>query len=199
MQQVVRIATIAAVLMSAGLGAQGRNFSGTWTVDTEKTMAAGGGGGARGSSAGGAMVVRRVDDTGAVATGGVMATGGGRGGGGGGGEVVARGGGAGGAIVVTGTTVTVDAKSFTITQGQTTTAYALDGSATDVSNQARKATAKATWQGDKIAIETTAEGPNGPVVTHATWYLEGDSLVRENTSTGPDGTPVVRKTYYKRG
>jgi hypothetical protein len=199
MKQVVRIATIAAVLMSAGLAAQGRNFSGTWTVDTEKTMAAGGGGGARGSSGGGAMAVRRVDDTGAVAAGGVVATGGGRGGGGGGGsEVVARGGG-GGVVVAAGTTVAVDAKSFTITQGQTTTAYALDGSATDVSNQARKATAKATWQGDKIAIETTAEGPNGPVVTHATWYLEGDSLVRENTSTGPDGTPVVRKTYYKRG
>jgi len=199
MKQVVRLATIAAVLMSAGLGAQGRNFSGTWTVDTEKTMAAGGGaGGARGGGGGGVMVQRSAGDTGAV-TGGVVAAGGGRGGGGGGTAAVARSGGAGGAVVATGTAITVDAKSFSITQGQTTTTYALDGSATDVSNQARKATAKATWQGDKIAIETTAEGPNGPVVTHATWYLEGDSLVRETTSTGPDGTPVVRKTYYKRG
>jgi hypothetical protein len=112
---------------------------------------------------------------------------------------VARSGGAGGAVVATGTAITIDAKSFSITQGQNTTTYATDGSVSDISNAARKATAKATWQGDKLAIETTADGPNGAMVTHATWYLEGEWLVRENSSTGPDGTPVVRKTYYKRG
>src|SRR6187455_3025218 len=126
MKQVIRLGTIAAVLMTVGLGAQGRNFSGTWTVDSEKTMAAGGGvGGARGAAGGGGvMVARAAGDTGAVA-GGVATTGGGRGGGGGGAVAVARSGGAGGAVMSTGTSITVDAKSFSITQGQTTTAYAL--------------------------------------------------------------------------
>jgi hypothetical protein len=86
-----------------------------------------------------------------------------------------------------------------VTQGETTTAYALDGSATDISNAMRKATAKASWQGDKLVIQTTAEGPNGPVVSQATWYLEGESLVRENSSTGPDGQAITRKTYFKKG
>ena len=45
---------LAAVVVSVGLSAQGRNFAGVWTIDSEKTMAAngaaGGGGGARGAS-----------------------------------------------------------------------------------------------------------------------------------------------------
>lgn len=192
MKQAVRIGTMAAVLMSVGLGAQGRNFSGTWTIDTEKTIAAGGGavagrGGARGG--GGGVMVARAGDAGAA---GAVAVAGGAGG-------ARSGGGGGGMVVATGTTLTVDNKSLTIAQGQSTTTYALDGSVTDLNNPARKTTAKATWQGDKIAIETTAEGPNGPIVTHATWYIEGEWLVRESSSTGADGQPVVRKTYFKRG
>jgi hypothetical protein len=187
--------TVAAVLLSAGLGAQGRNFGGTWVIDAEKTTAAnpagaaggrGGGGGGGGVRSGGGGV-----DVSQIAA---VAGGGGRGGGG------AAGGGmrSGGAGVPAGTGITVDANTFTIVNGATTTAYKLDGSITNIENPMRKTTAKASWQGDKIAIETTAEGPNGPIVTHATWYLEGDSLVRENKSTGPDGQEVVRKTYYKR-
>ena len=195
MKYAVTVGTIAAVVMSVGLAAQGRNFSGTWTIDSEKTMAANGGtmGGGRGGARAGDAVARRVD----TGTGGTVAAAGG--GAGGGGVAVARSGGAGGAVVATGTVLTVDTKSFTIAQGQTTTTYPLDGSVTDLNNPMRKTVAKASWQGDKIAIETTAEGPNGPIVTHATWYLEGEWLVRENTSTGADGQPVVRKTYYKKG
>ena len=198
MKYAVTVGTIAAVVMSVGLAAQGRNFSGTWTIDSEKTMAANGGtmGGGRGGASGGgdATMARRVD----TGTGGTVGVAGG-GAGGGGGVAVARSSGAGGAVVATGTVLTVDTKSFSIAQGQTTTTYPLDGSATELNTPRGKTVAKASWQGDKIAIETTVEGPNGPIVTHATWYLEGESLVRENTSTGADGQPVVRKTYYKKG
>ena len=199
MKRAVLVGVAAASLMSVGLGAQGRNFSGTWTIDSEKTAAANAGmagaGGAR-SGGGGGTIERRVVDP--AAAGAVAVGGGGRGGGGG--TMVARSGGAGEAVAVrsAGTTITLDTKSFSVTQGENTTAYALDGSATDISNAMRKATAKATWQGDKLVIQTTAEGQNGPVVTQATWYLEGESLVRENSSTGADGTAMVRKTYFKK-
>jgi hypothetical protein len=202
MKRAVLLGVAAAALMSVGLGAQGRNFSGTWTIDSEKTSAANAGmagaGGARGGGGGGvATVERRVGDP---ATAGAVAVGGGGRGGGGGGTMVARAG-AGGAVAVgpVGTTITLDTKSFSVTQGENTTAYALDGSVSDISNAMRKATAKAAWQGDKLVIQTTVEGQNGPVVTQATWYLEGESLVRENSSTGADGQAMTRKTYFKKG
>ncbi len=194
MKRVVMLSAVAAVLLSVGVGAQGRNFSGAWVIDSEKTAAAGGG--AMGGG-GGAMVARSGgggSSTGAIAVGG---SGGARGGAVAGvGVGGARGGGAGG--VAPGLSLTIDANSFTLVNGATTTTYKLDGSVTNIENPTRKVSAKASWQGDKIAIETTAEGPNGPIVTHAFWYLEGDYLVRENKSTGPDGQEVVRKTYYKR-
>ena len=196
MKRAVMLSAVAAVLLSVGVGAQGRNFSGAWVIDSEKTAAAGGGAmGGRGGGGGG--VVRSGGDaTGAVAVGGVA-----RGGGGGGAVAAAGAGGARGGgegRVATGLSLTMDANSFTLVNGATTTTYKLDGSVTNIENPMRKVSAKASWQGDKIAIETTAEGPNGPIVTHAFWYLEGDYLVRENKSTGPDGQEVVRKTYYKR-
>ena len=194
MKRFVMLSAVAAALMSVGVYAQGRNFSGTWTIDSEKTAASNpaGGGGGRGGAVGGTMV-RQSSGADVVAVGG-----GARGGGGGGGAVVARSG-AGGAVGgPVPTTIAIDAKSFTLTSGQNATVYALDGSVTDVSNARSKATAKAAWQGDKLVIETTAEGPNGPVVSQAAWYLDGEWLVRENSSTGADGTAVVRKTYFKK-
>jgi hypothetical protein len=191
------LSAVAAVLLSVGVGAQGRNFSGAWVIDSEKTMAAGGGAvGGRGGGGGGVVTRSGDGSAGAVAVGG-----GARGGGGGGAVAVAGTGGArggGGGRVAPGVSLTMDANSFTLVNGETTTTYKLDGSVTNIENPMRKVTAKASWQGDKIAIETTSEGPNGPIVTHAVWYLEGDYLVRENKSTGPDGQEVVRKTYYKR-
>jgi hypothetical protein len=191
MKRAVMLSAVAAVLLSVGVGAQGRNFAGAWVIDQEKTAAAGGG--AMGGG-GGAMVARSasgVSTTGAVAAGG---SGGARGG-------AVAGVGVGGVRAggtAPGVSLTMDANSFTLVNGGMTTTYKLDGSVTNIENAMRKVSAKASWQGDKIAIETTAEGPNGPIVTNAFWYLEGDYLVRENKSTGPDGQEVVRKTYYKR-
>ena len=195
MKQAVGIGIVTAMLLTTGIGAQGKNFGGTWTVDSEKTIAAGGSVGAGGRGGGGGGVARSGGGGGA-ATGAVVAVGGGGGGvarsGGGGG----RGGGSATPVPMA---VTVDARSFSITTGETVTTYPLDGSVKDISNEVRAASAKASWQGDKVVIETTATGPNGPVVTTASWYLEGEWLVRENTSPGPDGTPVSRKTSCKRG
>lgn len=196
MKRAVMLSAVAAVLLSVGVGAQGRNFSGTWVIDPEKSAAAGGA--AMGGRGGGGGGVARSGGDGSAA--GAVAVGG-RGGGGGGTVAAAgggaRGGGVGGAVA-TGLSLAMDANSFTLVNGATTTTYKLDGSVTNIENPMRKVSAKASWQGDKIAIETTSEGPNGPIVTHAFWYLEGDYLVRENKSTGPDGQEVVRKTYYKR-
>jgi hypothetical protein len=197
MKRVFLMSAVAAVLMSTGLAAQGRNFSGTWTMDAEKTAAANAGlAGAGGRGGGGGGVARGGGDAGVAAVA-VAGGGGGRGGGG----AVAAGAGmrSGGAGVAPGMSLTVDNNSFTVAQGQTTTTYKLDGSVTTIENPNRKITAKAVWQGDKISIETTSDGPNGPTVTHATWYIEGESLVRENKSTTVDGQEIVRKTYYKRG
>jgi len=204
-------ALAAAVVVSVGLSAQGRNFAGVWTIDTEKTMAAGGGagggGGARGGAfgsggggGGGAVVAR---SGGAGGGGGAVVSGGGGGGGarggGGGGAVMASGGGGGrGGAMTSGMTLSIDASSFTISQGETTTVYRTDGSVNNIESPGPKTTAKATWKGDSLIIETTRETENGNVVSTATWYLEGESLVRETKSSNAAGEQMVRKTYYKK-
>lgn len=207
-------ALAASVVVSVGLSAQGRNFAGVWTIDTEKTMAAnpaaaGGGGGARGGAfgsgggGGGAVTAR---SGGAGAGGGAVVSGGGGGGGavargtgGGGGAMVASGGGGGrGGGMPSGMTLSIDASSFTISQGETTTVYRTDGSVNNIESPGPKTTAKAAWKGDSLIIETTRETENGNVVSTATWYLEAESLVRETKSSNAAGEQMVRKTYYKK-
>jgi type IV secretion system protein TrbL len=193
MKRAVMLGAVAAVLLSVGVGAQGRNFSGVWVIDSEKTAASGGGTVAGG---GGGVMTRSIA---AGSTAGAAAVSGGAGGGGG---AVAAGGGSrarsGGSGVAPGVSVTMDANAFTLVNGATTTTYKLDGSVTNIENPRGKVSAKASWQGDRITIESTSETPNGVVTTHASWYLEGEYLVRENKSTSPDGQEVIRKTYYKR-
>jgi hypothetical protein len=193
MKRAVMLGAVAAVLLSVGVGAQGRNFSGTWVIDSEKTAAssgeamAGGGGGAMTRSIVAGSSTRAVAVSGGT--------------GGGGGAIAADAGSrarSGGSGVAPGLSVTMDANSFTIVNGSTTTTYKLDGSVTNIENPRGKVSAKASWQGDRISIESTSETPNGVVTTHASWYLEGDYLIRENKSTSPDGQELIRKTYYKR-
>ena len=199
---------LAAVVVSVGLSAQGRNFAGVWTIDSEKTMAAngaaGGGGGARGGAfgagggGGGAVTAR------SGGAGGAVVSGGGGGGGavargtGGGGAMMASGGGGRGGAMPSGMTLSIDASSFTISQGETTTVYRTDGSVNNIESPGPKTTAKAAWKGDSLIIETTRETENGNVVSTATWYLEGESLVRETKSSNAAGEQMVRKTYYKK-
>ena len=196
--------TIAAIgLWSMGVFGQGRNFDGSWVVDTEKTAAAnaavfgagGGGGGGMRSGGGGAV-------GGAVVSGG----GGGRGGGGGGGSAVgggavARSGGGGGGRggAAAPTVISLEGATFTVGAGENRIAYKLDGSATTIERPNGTVTAKASWVGDKLTIQSVTDTANGQVTSTTVWYLEGESLVRETSAPGPDGQTTTRKTYFKRG
>jgi hypothetical protein len=175
-------------LSATTLLAQGRDFSGTWTVDAERTAAANPGGVGGFGGGGGAVIATR----------------GGGGGGGGGGAVMAGGGGGGRAMVRSAegmststvqTTIAMDATSFTVTTGSDVTVYKFDGSETPVGRRGN-AVAKAAWKGDRLVIETTTQLPSGPITQTTTWYLEGTSLVSEVSTPTQSGQPTVRKTYY---
>ena len=208
MRRVIPVMAIVGALCTAGVIAQGRNFAGNWTVDVERTsaanaaaMSAGGGGGARGGrgvatggtvAAAGTGTVEQRQTTAAAAGGG----GGGRGG--------AVAGAPAGAGMRSGggpqpTVIAMDAGSFKIGSGENVTTYKTDGSVQTITTARGEVKAKAAWKGDKLVIETTSEGPNGPLTSTNTWYLEGESLVRETNSTTPDGQTIARKTFFKKG
>lgn len=205
---------LTAFVVSVGMvsvSAQGRNFSGTWVIDSEKTMAAaqasgespearviaggGGAGGAVVSAGGGGGMGGAVIARSGSGTGGGAAVAGGRGGavgsvsGGGGGTLVASAGGGGTRVAVnTDMVITMDANTFTTDTAGLHTSYPLNGNEVTVQLRNSEARAKANWKGDTLVIETTVETPTGPLVSTTSWFLEGDSLVRQTT----------RKTYYKR-
>lgn len=203
MKRVIPTLAIGLGLLCADLSAQGRNFAGSWTVDTERTLAANpaptppagggggvavarGGGGGRGGAVAGGGVAAAGSGTGAATA---VAIGGARGGGGGG-----RGG-SGGPMMVT-----ADANTFSFGSGESMTTYKLDGSVSTTDTPRGEVAVKASWQGDRVIVEQTNPGANGPVKTTTAWYLDGDALVREIAiPTGPDGQTTTRKTYYKRG
>jgi len=104
-------------------------------------------------------------------------------------------GGGGGAVGVAGpTTIALDSTSFTFG----TLKYTIGGTST-LEMPRGTVTAKAAWSADKLVIEQTSQGANGPIVTTISYYLEGDSLVRETSNPAPDGgAPRVSKTFFKR-
>ena len=196
MKRVRASLTMAALaLCAAGTFAQGRDFAGSWVVDTEKTSAAaalsgvsgGGGAGGRGGVGGGGGGMRSGGGGTAVAGGG------GRGGGFAGGGGGARGGG-----VAAPTVITLDPTSFTIGAGEMRTTYKLDGTPTTIERPNGSVTAKAAWAGDRLTIQTVTDTPNGQMTNTTVWYLEGESLVRETSAPGADGQTITRKTYFKR-
>jgi hypothetical protein len=95
-------------------------------------------------------------------------------------------------------TVSADANTFSFGSGESMTTYKLDGSVSTTDTPRGEVAVKAAWQGDRVVVETTNPGPNGPVVTTVAWYMDGDALVRELNAPGPDGTTISRRTYYKR-
>jgi hypothetical protein len=210
------VAAVIVCVNVAGMSAagQGRNFSGTWVIDLERTMearreamsssptgvvvAGGGGGGRGGAIAGGTMVASGGGGSAVIARGGgaggggtMVASGGGGGvavaggGGGGRGGVIAS---VGGVSVNTETIIALDSSAFSIEIGGVQTSYPLNGSDVVVQMRGAEGRAHASWAGDKLVIETTMDSVNGPVVNRTSWFIEGDALVRETTS----------KTYYKR-
>ena len=171
---------ITAFVVSVGMisvGAQGRNFSGTWVIDSETTMAA--------MQASGEIVARSGGGGAGGARGGVVSAGGT-----GGGVMSAAGvgGGRGRVMVSTDTVMTIDATTFSTDIAGIHTSYPLNGSEVTVQLRNGEARARALWKGDMLVIEQTIDSPNGPVTSTTSWFLEGESLVRLTT----------RKTYYKR-
>jgi len=195
MNRAMYVAAAVAVVWSVGVSAQGRNFGGQWVVDAEKSAAnravaptmSAGGAVARGAGGSGGGVATRTIITERPAAPAAVRTGGGAGGGGG------RGGAAVGPMGVA-----IDAAAFTVTQGETATIYKLDGTPLVVENGSRRSTSRASWQGDKLVIQTTTEFDGNSTSSTTTWYLEGESLVRETATVSPSGESVPRKTYYKR-
>jgi hypothetical protein len=194
-------ATIAVILWSNGAFAQGRDFSGQWTVDAAKTsevasaMASAGGGvaggggvrGGRGGGGGGGVVGGVSNTSGTIAVRG----------GGGGGAVAGFGGGGGGrgGAAPTPMSISVSATTFTIGTGENGVTYQINGSTQTIATARGDVIAKSSWQGDKLVIETTSPTPDGALATTTTgWYRDGEWLVRETTA--PSG--AVRKTYYKK-
>ena len=207
---------ITAFVVTVGMvsvGAQGRNFSGTWIIDSEKTMAAAQAAGETTRSAGGVGVggmITAAGGGGGAAAGAVVAGGGrargtssGEGSAGGGGVAVGgtltaagtgevravRGGGGGGVGVATDMIITMDSSTFTLEQAGRQTSYPLNGTEVIVPTRGdATAKAKASWKGDTLVIEQTMDTPNGPVTSTTSWFLEGESLVRLTT----------RRTYFKK-
>ncbi len=182
MRQIAVMAALAVGVSVMSVAAQGRNFSGTWVIDAERTAAAapagGGGGGSISNGGGGAVMTTRSIAGGGGGMGGAMS------GGGGGGAMVSR-------SVASGSTdtvITLDATTFAIEVGGVKTSYPTNGTETQVEVRGLAGRATARWQGDVLTITTTIEGANGPVTSSQSWSLEGDSLVRE----------TARKMYYKR-
>lgn len=180
MRKMTVMAALAVAASVMSVAAQGRNFSGTWVIDAEKTAAAapaagaGGGGGVM-VGGGGARVVRGANAGGG--TGGAVS-------GGGGAVMMARPATAGSSDTV----ITLDGSTFTLEVGGVKTSYATNGTETPIEVRGRTGRASAKWHGDVLTITTTLDGPDGQVTTSQSWSLEGESLVRETT----------RKTYYKR-
>ncbi len=126
---------------------------------------------------------------------------GGGGGGGGGGR-----GGAAGPM-----TITMDAKTMTITRttqaGENKTVYNLDGSDSKNTMMGRGGAAtevisKAKVDGGKVIVSTTQDRNGTSVTTTVTYWLDGGKLVSSTLSSAPgrDGSaPVARMTTYTKG
>lgn len=179
MRQMVVMTALAVGVSVMSVAAQGRNFSGTWVIDAEKTAAAAP---AAGGGGGGAVVSRSMAGGGGGAVGGGV--GGGAMSGGGGGGVVTRSMASGSSDTV----ITLDASTFTIEVGGVKTSYPTNGTETAIEVRGVSGRATAKWQGDVLTITSTIDAANGPVTSTQSWSMEGESLVRE----------TARKTYYKR-
>jgi hypothetical protein len=146
-------AALVVALAMVGYAQKKPDFSGTWTMDAEKSDPAPQGRGGRmggGMMGGGSMTIKQTDTT------------------------------------------------FSITregrQGAMTTDYKLDGSESEISMGRMTAKAKAMWDGDKIVVETTREGQNGPMTTKAIYSIDASGMLWVTNET-PNGS---RKVAYKK-
>lgn len=171
------VSAAAIVLFAAGLYAQGKDFTGKWTVDTDKTTAAapaataGGGGGGRGPGGGGGGMAGAITN-----------------------------------ITQTATTLTIARMGADGTAMGTPAVYNLDGSDSKIMQAGRgggggaapaptEVIANAKWDGATLVI--TTKGANGDTV--AKYSMDGASLKIETTAPGRGGAAgTPRTTFYKK-
>lgn len=81
------------------------------------------------------------------------------------------------------------------TMGENTvaTTYKLDGTETVNKTQRGESKSTAKFDGAKLVIKTTQEGPNGAMETTQTWSLAGAELTITSTSARGDRTTVYTK------
>jgi hypothetical protein len=174
MKRMSRVATaVAALLLTAGLSAQGKpDFSGKWTLVPDPNAAAPAGGGGGGGGRGG-----------------------GRGGGGGGqlcGQECT--------ITQDATTLTI---TRTTQAGETKAAYKLDGSESKNMQAGRggqtEVVSKAAWDGNKVSITSSQPGrEGGPAISRkAVISVTGGTLEIENTVDAGQGPQTTKQTYKK--
>ena len=156
-------------LFAGAASAQKPDFSGTWTLDAEKTQAAN------------------------------PAQQGGGGGGGGGGGRMGGGGMGGGPLTIKVDATSFTTERAGREGAVMTQTYKLDGTPTQIAQGQTTATGKAAWQGSTIVIETTRAMGGNNITTKATYAIEGDYLVVTNETPGRDGgAPMTRKSFYKK-
>lgn len=160
----VTMGTALVLSVTAAAAQEKPDFSGEWTLDSDKTSAAN-------------------PDMPA----------GGRGGRGGRGMMMGGGTGP--------LTLTLDETTFTREaegpQGPVTFVYTLDGSPQDIAMGPMQGTAKAAWDGNTIAVETTMQGQMGSFTSKTVYAFEDEWLVVSTTAETPNGE-INRKQYYKK-
>jgi hypothetical protein len=110
----------------------------------------------------------------------------------GGGGRGGRGGGMPGDMVIKQT-----ATELSVTRGENTTVYKLDGSEVTIPGPRGEAKAKARAEGATIVIETTRSMGENTITTTSTWSMEGDNLVISSVSATPMGERKTKMVYDK--
>jgi hypothetical protein len=163
-----------AFTLAVGLPAQAQDagaFAGTWTLNAEKSTMGRRGGGPAGS-------------------GGMPA-----------GPRGAPAGGLRGGALATSMTIAVTADELTVTRGDQTIVYRLDGSEFTIPGVRGESTATARLIGGQIVVEssqTMAQGNAMTMSSEETWALEGDTLVITTVRSTPRGDNTTAMVYDKQ-
>ncbi len=105
-----------------------------------------------------------------------------------------RGGGMAGPVTIK-QTATELTQERTMGENTMTTVYKLDGTESVNKTQRGESKSTAKFDGAKLVIKTTSEGPNGPTETTATWSLsaDGKELTIVSTTSRGERTTVYTK------
>jgi len=94
-------------------------------------------------------------------------------------------------------TVSQTATELTVTRGQNTIVYKLDGSEVTIPSPRGEAKAKARVEGTTIVIETTRSMGENTITTTSTWSMEGGTLVVSSVTATPMGERKAKMVYDK--